>query len=267
MVSFAVHGLPLLGTLLLWFVSTALIVWLDSRPRETFPISLTVGGMLALAGVAVIDSTGTDTSAGAAYWSAAAALAVWGWHEMSFLMGVVTGPRRLPCPPEVSGWQRFRLATATVIHHEVALAATGVLLFALTWGEPNQAGAEVFAMLFVLRLSTKFNIFAGVPNFSPELLPAHLSYLHGYFRRGPAGPLFAVTLALSAALAWWFGRAALADGSEGDVAAATLLGGLALLGVIEHLFLALPLRDAALWLWASKSRDANTSVAPATGIE
>ena len=31
----------------------------------------------------------------------------------------------------------------------------------------------------------------------------------------------------------------------------TLIAGLAALGVIEHLFLILPLRDAKLWSWAS----------------
>jgi hypothetical protein len=59
-----------------------------------------------------------ETTVGAAYLAFACALAVWGWHEMSFLMGVVTGPRRTPCPEGCRGWRRFGLAVQTCIYHD-----------------------------------------------------------------------------------------------------------------------------------------------------
>ncbi len=243
------HLVPMAATLLLWFASTALIVWLDSRPRHTFRLSLMLGGLVALGGIAAIAMTAADDGVGAAYLSFTGALAVWGWHEMSFLMGIVTGPRRKPCPPTAHGWTRFRLATATVIHHELALAGTAILLLLMSWGAPNQTGAATFALLFALRLSAKLNIFVGVPSFGDELLPPHLLYLKSYFGRRPSTPLMALSLAAGIGLAVCLAAAALAaDG--GAAVSASLLFALAALGVLEHLFLLLPLRDAALWRWA-----------------
>ena len=243
------HLLPMLATLLLWFASTALIVWLDSRSPRTFRFSLALGALIALGGIAAVATTAADDGIAAAYISFAGALAVWGWHEMSFLMGAVAGPRRLPCPPTARGWTRFRLATATVIHHELALAGTAILLLAVSWGAPNQTGAAAFALLFALRLSAKLNIFIGVPSFGDELLPAHLAYLKSYFGRRPSNPLMALSLAASVGLTGWLAAVALAaDG--GAAVSASLLFALAALGVLEHLFLLMPLRDAALWRWA-----------------
>jgi len=244
------HLLPMLATLTLWFASTALIVWLDSRPRRTFGLSLTLAGFVAVGGIAAIALTATAAGSAAAYWSFTGALAIWGWHEMSFLMGALTGPRRIPCPPQARGWLRFRLATATVIHHELALAATAILLLALSWGAPNQTGAQTFALLFALRLSAKLNIFIGVPNFGDELLPVHLAYLKSYFGHRSTNLLLPMSLAASVAVAAWY--AAAAFGAEGGSAvSASLLFALAALGVLEHLFLVLPLRDATLWRWAA----------------
>ena len=250
------HALPLLVTVLLWFASTALIVWLDQGSRRGVPLSLTVSGLLALGAVGVIAATADDKGIAAAYASFIAALCIWGWHEMSFLTGLVTGPRREPCPLQAHGWQRFRLAAATLIHHEIALALTALLLVVLSWGEPNQTGAATFGLLLAMRLSTKLNIFLGVPNFDHELLPARLGYLKGYFRRRAFNPLLPVSLALATGLAAWLATEALA--AEGGAAVrAALLFALAALGVIEHLFLIVPWRDAALWRWASPARQAN----------
>ena len=41
----------------------------------------------------------------AAYAGFAAAIVIWGWHEMSFLMGAVAGPNRAECPPDATGWR------------------------------------------------------------------------------------------------------------------------------------------------------------------
>jgi len=243
------HILPLVFVALLWFASTALVVWLDNRPHVSFTNSLTITGMAALFGVGIIAAAAPSPSLLATYASFVAAFAVWGWHELSFLTGTTTGPRREPCPDGARGWERFRLSAATVIHHELALAATLVLLLVLTWGNVNPTGAYAFAILFGMRLSTKLNVFLGVPNFSTEILPKQLAYLKSYFRNRPFNALMPVSLALGIGATVWLGRTALA--STGDAAVQwSLLTGLALLGVIEHLFLVLPLRDSALWRWA-----------------
>jgi putative photosynthetic complex assembly protein 2 len=245
---------PLLFSLLMWFIGTAAIVWLDSRPRATYPTSLTLAALVAIAATVLVWAEAGDATAHGAYTGFAAAIVIWGWHEMSFLMGMVAGPNRAECPPDITGWQRFRVATATVIHHELAIAATAILLFAVTWGQPNQAAPLTFLLLFVLRLSAKFNLFLGVPNLSDEVFPAHLAYLKSYFRTAKCNALFPLSLIMSSGLAVWAWRAAAAaPAGSGAAASGMLLAGLAVLGVVEHLFLVLPLRDAKMWHWASSS--------------
>ena len=243
------HILPLLFVALLWFASTALVVWLDNRPRVSFTNSLTITGMAALFGVGIIAAAAPSATLVATYASFVAAFAVWGWHELSFLTGTTTGPRREPCPDDARGWERFRLSAATVIHHELALVATLALLIVLNWGSANPTGAYAFAILFGMLLSTKFNVFLGVPNFSTEILPPQLAYLKSYFRKAPFNALMPVSLAMGIGATVWLAQTALA--STGDAAVMwSLLTGLALLGLVEHLFLVLPLRDSALWRWA-----------------
>jgi putative photosynthetic complex assembly protein 2 len=184
----------------MWFIGTATIVWLDSRPRVTFATSLALVGLAAIGAMVLVWAQAGDPSDSAAYTGFAAAILIWGWHEMSFLMGFVAGPNHAECPPDATGWRRFKLATAAVIHHELAIAATAIALFALTWGQPNQAAPLTFLVLFVLRLSAKFNLYLGVPNLSDEVFPAHLAYLKSYFRKARLNPLFPFSIILGCAI-------------------------------------------------------------------
>jgi len=251
---------PLIFALLMWFIGTAAVVWLDSRPQRTFATSLICGGVVACGALATIWWSANDGGWQGAYIGFGAAIIVWGWHEMSFLMGYLSGTSRAPCPADATGWRRFRLATAAVIHHEIAIGATLLLLVALTWGAPNQAAPLTFALLFALRLSAKFNLFLGVPNLSDEVFPAHLAYLKSFFRVRALNPLMPFSILGSAAVAIWAWRSAeAAPVDSGTAVTATLLAGLAALGVVEHLFLVLPLRDAKLWTWASSRSAAKTA--------
>jgi putative photosynthetic complex assembly protein 2 len=195
---------PLLFALLMWFIGTGTIVWLDSRPRATFATSLTLAGLASIAATVLVWAKAGDTTVAGAYAGFAAAIVIWGWHEMSFLMGAVAGPNRSECPPDATGWRRFHAATATVIHHELAIAATAILLFVVTWGQPNQAAPLTFLLLFVLRLSAKFNLFFGVPNLSDEVFPEHLAYLKSYFRK--RSPTRSSRSRSGSASAWRSGR-------------------------------------------------------------
>ena len=258
---------PLLFALLMWFIGTGAVVWLDSRPRRTFGTSLTLAGVVAIAAMVLVWTDAGDTGVGGAYAGFAAAIVIWGWHEMSFLMGKVAGPNRALCPPGAVGWRRFTAATATVIHHELAIAATACLLFAATWGEPNQTAPLTFLLLFVLRVSAKFNLFLGVPNLSDEVFPEHLAYLKSYFRNRRCNALFPFSLLLGGGIAIWAWLAAeAAPAGSGASASATLIAGLAVLGVVEHLFLVLPLRDAKMFRWAA-NKPTDNKVAQATVID
>jgi putative photosynthetic complex assembly protein 2 len=245
--------LPLLFATVLWFVATGFVLWLDRLPSRTWPASLvgaTVASGFAMGGVI---ATAPETSPAAAYAAFACALVLWGWHELSFLMGFVTGPNRNPCPPDARGWRRFRLAAATLIHHEVAMFATVLVMAAATWGQPNQTATLTFVLLFVMRLSAKFNIFAGVPHLSTEMMPDHMRYLASYFRIGRPSGFFIVSLAGIAALAAWLGDAALR--AEGGLATGYALAfALVLLAFIEHGFLVVPWQDTRLFHWAMRKQ-------------
>ncbi len=255
MVSLAGHWVPMLVTLLVWFFATGLIAWLDNRDRTTFPRSLVIAGAAGIAGLlTVIAGSALATSAGA-YLGFVGALMVWSWHEASFLMGAVAGPRREPSRPSAAGWDRFVDAGSTLIYHEIALALTALMLLSLSWNAPNPTGALVFLLLFALRLCSKLALYAGVPNQVGEMLPPHLDYLRSYFGPQRFSAMFACALAGTCALAVQLGANALAApaGSAAAVSA-SLLFALAALGAIEHLFLALPFRDGALWGWALPAR-------------
>jgi putative photosynthetic complex assembly protein 2 len=249
--------LPFGLALAAWFFATGAILWLDRKPAETWPASLLGATIVAGFATAAILISAEQATPLAAYAGFLATILIWGWHEMSFLMGFVTGPRRLPCPADARGWRRFRLATATLIHHEIALALTALVLIAICWGQPNQIAPWSFLLLFGMRLSTKFNIFLGVPSFSDEMLPAHLGYLRSYFRTSRGNPLLPLSALASVALTAGFAWASLqAPAGSGLAVQYQLLFALSFMGVVEHAFLLLPLRDSALWTWMVPAKPA-----------
>jgi putative photosynthetic complex assembly protein 2 len=254
-VSWSGHIVPFIVTVALWFVATGLIAWADNRERATFSKSLMVGSLVGIGGLVVILIASLSVEVWAVYLAFIGALMVWGWHELAFLTGAAAGPRRGLADPGLTGLARFRQAAATVMHHEVALAVTGLLLVSLSWDVPNQIGAMVFVLMFAMRLISKINLFIGVPNTSAEMLPEHLSYLKSYF--GPRRMTLTLVLSIAgiaAAAAWFAALALAAPAGSAAMVGASLLATLALLGVLEHLFLALPFRDGMLWGWALPQR-------------
>lgn len=243
--------MPLLFATVLWFVATGFVLWLDRLPKETWPFSIvaaTVASGFAMGGIIM---TAPMTGSSAAYAAFACALVIWGWHELSFLMGFVTGPNRQACPADATGWRRFRLAAATLIHHEVAMFATVLMIAAATWSQPNQTATLTFLLLFIMRLSAKFNIFTGVPHLSTEMMPDHMRYLASYFRIRPPRVFFAGSLICIMVLAAWLGNAAL--NAEGGLATGYALAfALVVLAFIEHGFLVVPWQDTSLFRWAMR---------------
>lgn len=251
MVSWSGHVLPVAVTVAVWFLATGLIAWLDNRDRSTFPRSLAGAGAAGLAGLVTATITMQSLALVAIYAAFFAALAMWAWLEIAFLTGAVAGPRRERCDPLASGWKRFTDAVATLIHHEIALAVTALLLISLTWNAANQIAAMTFVLLYAMRLSTKLNIFHGVPNAATEILPPHLAYLTSYYGPNRLGLPLMLSIAATVALAVWLTAEALAaPAGSAEAVGGSLLAALAALGAIEHLFLLLPVRDGALWGWA-----------------
>ncbi len=247
--------MPFIVTVAIWFVATGLIAWADNRERATFSTSMMIGSIAGIAGLVVILVASLSAEVWAVYVGFIGALMVWGWHELSFLTGASAGPRRGLADPSLTGIARFRQAAATVMHHEVALALTALLLISLSWNAPNQIGAMVFVLMFAMRLISKINLFIGVPNSTSEMLPEHLAYLKSYFGPNRMTVLLLVSIvALAGSTAWLASLALAAPAGSAAMVGASLLTTLSLLGILEHLFLALPFRDGMLWGWAIPTR-------------
>ncbi|MGF1456792.1 MAG: putative photosynthetic complex assembly protein PuhE [Alphaproteobacteria bacterium] len=249
--TYSEHVLPALAAILIWWLSTGVILLMNSLPRSTYPWS--VLGMTCVTGVAVfgLAVTGEDTGTRGAYIAFLCSLMIWGWHEMTFLMGYITGSRKEPCPADAKGFTRFVYATKVLLHHEVALVFTGLGIAAVTWGDPNQTGLWTFVVLWAMRLSTKLNIFFGVPNITEEFLPHHMAFLKSYFRNRPMNAFFGPSVTLATIATVLVGTAALDPGlTAGEQVGLSLITCLMALGVLEHWFLVVPMREAALWTWA-----------------
>lgn len=260
----AEFALPAAVAVFTWWFTTGVILYLDRRPPSTFGRSLLVATMLALMGFAGLAATSNDTTPAAAYIAFICAVLIWGQQEMCFLMGYITGPRRLPCPPGARGYRRFAYATQVMIHHELALLAVGAAVLAVSWGGTNQVGLWTYLILWAMRLSAKLNLFLGVRNLGEEFLPPHLEYLKGYFTRRSMNLLFPVSITLSTLLAVGLVHAAQTSSSAFEVTAFGLLAALTALAILEHWFMVLPLPTAALWRWAMRSESATDSQ-PAEG--
>jgi len=107
------HLFPMLFALFVWWFSTGVIIYLDGLPRRTFKWSFLGGTLLMFAALWGLAATRNDTSVMGAYLAFTWGTLAWGWQEMSFYMGYVTGPRRTPCPDGCGGLKHFGHAIQT----------------------------------------------------------------------------------------------------------------------------------------------------------
>ncbi|MGL4404157.1 MAG: putative photosynthetic complex assembly protein PuhE [Notoacmeibacter sp.] len=248
---------------LAWWGSTGLIV-LAVRSSEKHHSVIMIGAafMAALGLAALIISADLATTAGA-FTAFFGALLIWAFFEVAFLLGWITGPRKTALPPETKGWQRFRFAVETVIYHELALITTLAFLGFFMSGSANHVGVMIFALLWVMRLFSKFILFLGARHSLSEITPLRLAYLQSYFRTDRTTVLFPIVLLLGVAALVFIARAVLASDLAFFIVAHVLAATFMLLALIELVFLNLPVRDSALWAWAmpnTKRLNAGTSL-------
>ena len=155
-----------LVTLFLWWFSTGIILWrvrvADNGTAQDHQTSVIMGLPLLAIGFLAARASLMDLSAGGIYLAFLAALALWGWIELAFLSGVITGPNTKPCPPFVSPSNRFWRAVGTIAWHEALLVATLAALGLATIGAANPFAFGTFALLFVARISAKLNHVCGL---------------------------------------------------------------------------------------------------------
>jgi putative photosynthetic complex assembly protein 2 len=254
------YALPVLFAVVAWWSMTGLILYLDKRPPRTFAMSLAGATLVLGLSFWELGRTAADTTERGALLAFLSSLGVWGWIEMSFLLGFITGPRRQACPAGCGGVTHFRHAVEAILYHEFAILVGAAAVFALCAGKPNPFGLSTFLLLWVMRTSAKLNLFLGVPNLGGQYLPAHLKYLQSFFRRRPMNLLFPVVVTIATIATVELVRRALAPGVGAMVAAGdTLLATLLALAVLEHWFLVLPMPSEALWRFGLSANGADAA--------
>ncbi len=250
------YGMAIVFAIFVWWFSTGAVLYLIGMPRSAARWSMGIASAAALAALYTLYVTSSDATPTGALLAFAAALVVWGWHEMSFLTGLVTGPRTTPSPATASGRAGLWEAVETLLYHEVAILLTAIVVFLIVDGGANQVGLWTFVILWVMRISAKLNLYLGVPNITENFLPDHLAYLKSYFCHRPMNLLFPLSVTLSTIATVLLVQAASAAGAGPfEQTAYTLLAVLMALALLEHWLLVVPVPAEALWQWGLASRE------------
>jgi len=206
--------------------------------------------MLAFWGLHI---SGQELTIPGAYCSFTCAIIIWGWQELAFLFGYITGSRRSDCPADIGGMRRAWYAFQTINYHELTLLVLGLILFLINLESVNQTGFWTYVILWGMRQSTKVNIYLGVLNFNEAFLPQHLKYLITYFRRRAMNLLMPISILASLLFLIPIWTRAASESSLYEMTSSVLLGTLLALGLLEHLFLVLPFPNEWLWKWGYKN--------------
>lgn len=250
---------PIGYALFVWWFSTGAIIWLDGLPRRTFRWSLLGATLLFGISLVGIRESALHTTLEAAYESFTFALLAWAWHEITFYMGAVTGPRKQVCLAGCSGWAHFGHAIQVSLWHELAILVSVMTIAILTWSAPNHVALWTFLVLYGMHQSAKINVFLGVRNLNEQFLPEHLDFLRSFLTSKPMNLLFPLSITLSTVLVAQFGTHALNAAAGGFEAASWLfITTLMTVAILEHWFLVVPLPAEALWSWGLQSRAAIT---------
>jgi putative photosynthetic complex assembly protein 2 len=217
----------------IWWFSTGIVILLNRMSRTAVVLSLALSSLLGVASLVGLAHTAQQTGVAGAYCAFTCALLAWGWNELSFLTGWITGPRTTALPSGAIGWQRFVQSLRAVLWHELAILLVGCAIVAITWDAPNQVGTGTYLVLWIMRTSAKLNLFFGVRNLSEEFLPAHLAYLESFFRRRRLNAFFPFAVALASICLW--GLVAYASSpfaSQAQAVGAVLVGTMLALAIL-----------------------------------
>ncbi len=245
-----------LAALFLWWFATGILLWrvhvADRGGPDQHAWSVILSLPLFALGMLGVSATLNDSSPQGVWLAFLSALALWGWVELAFLSGIITGPNTRVCAPGLSPQARFWAAFGTVAYHELLLAGIVVALITTAWGAENLFALWTFLVLFLARISAKLNLYFGVPRINTDFLPSPLSHLASYFRQGPISGFFPLSVTLlSLAVGCFLERLwrATQAGDQGMVIGFTLLSMLTALALLEHWFMVWRVRDDKLWRW------------------
>ena len=255
--------LPVLFALFVWWAATLLMMKRSLSAPPRCGASMLFITVLALAGLAALLLTLDQPTVAGAYIGFMSGMALWAWHELSYFLGFVTGPRPAACTPGVGMAKRFSLGVQTSLYHELAIVLTAAALWWVSYQAANQVALWTFVLFWAMRWSAKLNIFLGVRNLHAEFWPEHLRYLETYVGKAGNNWLFPVSMTAAAVGLVYLLMQALAPGATGfERSFALLLSTMLGLAVLEHIFLVVPVPDAWLWRLAMQDDDKTPATAP-----
>lgn len=249
-----IYLLAAIFTIFAWWLSTGIVLYLNKQSASRCRWSFMIATSVALACLYGLHHSSQVESVSHVYIAFTQALIVWGWCEMCYFMGYITGPCKTSCPPNITFWQRFTLAIKTSLYHEILVISVVAILMLLTWNQPNQFGFWTFIILWIMRWSSKLNIFLGVSNINKEWIPDHLRYIFSYSKQRAMNVLFPFSILLSSILTYKLITLAISKEatnfqSSGFIMLSTILS----LAILEHLFLMFHANESALWNWSLKT--------------
>ncbi len=241
---------PAVFALFLWWFTTGVIFYLDSRPVHTFKWSMAGATLLLVLAGAGLSITAQRTDETSAYLAFASGLIAWGWQEISLYTGYVTGPRKIRCPDGCAGLKHFGHAIAANLWHEIAIVVVALGIWALVKDGSNRIGFYTYILLWGMHLSARLNVFLGVRNVSAEFVPAHMEVLKGFLRVRPMNMLFPVSVTIATIGTICLVNRAVESDAGFAATGYTLLAAIMGLALVEHWFLVLPIPVEKLWSWS-----------------
>lgn len=242
-----------------WWFSTGAILLVVRRADQaggTAPEAAVFWGLAFLVfGLVAAYAVRLDGSVFGVCQGFVAALCLWGWIELAFLSGVITGPNGRAWRADAG--PRVLQAWGAVAWHELALVTgLGVLIW-MAFGAVNVTAALTFGTLWVARVLAKLNLFLGVPGVNLEAIPTRLAHIPSYFRQDDPSWLFPMSiLILGAGTAAWVSQLGAVEPAQ--VVTAALIATLTFMALVEHWMMLLPLADTKLWRWLSAVSDPQT---------
>lgn len=276
--------IPILLAIVVWWAGTGIVLYVQQRLQAPGKALVCTLGSLTALSLVLLSITSTSHGMVQSYGAFVAAVVLWGCLELSYYTGLLTGVHKRACPQQCTSWRRFRLALGTSIWHELSVLLFGVTLFVMLFEASNPTGLYTFLVLWFMRWSAKLNLFFGVPNFNTDWFPKNMAYAHSYIRRSAVTLFYPVSILLASLAAYHFLNLSLngteingtglngseLNGSElnnSDKALSTLLPGvLLLLAILEHIFLALPIADSALWNRIFVAADSEAPTGPEMSV-
>lgn len=242
--------LALATVTLAWWLSTGVVLLLNRQSPLWKRASVVAVTLLAVLSLIYLPERSLDRTASGALLGFGQGLVIWAWLEMTYLMGLITGPRKAPCPESASVSRRFWLGLQTSLYHEICVITVALMVFMLSADGGNQVASATVTSLWLMRWSAKLNLFLGVRNYNSDWFPKELQYLDSYTRRSDMNPLFPLSVSAGTVVAALLLGSAMATTDPFTRSADLLVSALLSLAVLEHWFLMYPFGESALWRWA-----------------